>query len=371
MMFFLHLFLLLFAILPINLMATTFCEQELALPKIDPQLEKATNEIGRHSCSDEELMSAFCKTSQVPSLKSMKNFINSQKSSKLENENINGVQLEGESEVLLDAFRELSTPLHHLGLGISTLKKKTSLQKDYNINPDCKSVECAMTKIWGEKMGTQILYIYLAHGFNSSEHSYLHSTRFTEEEMEDVLLALGDLPTQYKKIGWHPNERGIKKERLERASMERPKGQRLSRFTATGLGGNKQIADATISLLELWTTQSRAKRQYTIYHEISHNIATHLHGLDLSEEWLKLSGWKKTSEEALFDPNETWKKNEDACFVSGYASEKPQEDFAESLTAYRYVSARFKEECPAKYKFIKEKVYNNQEYLSSSHCEKN
>lgn len=370
MVFILHLFLFSLLIFPMNLLADVSCGQKLSLPDIDPELSQLAHEIGRHSCSDEEVLTAFCKNTTAPSMALMQEFINSQKDQTLTSEDISGIKIEDESEILINAFRELTTPLHHIGFGLSTLAPKESLQVKYNINPECQKVECAIKKIWGEKMGTQILYTYLAHGYNSSEYSYIHSLRFSQEEMDEVLMALEDLPPFYQKLGWNEKARGIQKEKLANPANERASAQRLSRYSYSSPFNSKSIADATIGLFDLWTTQTPAQKQYTIYHELSHNIAIRLNKIDLSDEWLNLSGWRKISKIRGFDPNEKWEKKDDACFVSGYASEKPQEDFAESVTAYRYVGKRFKEMCPEKYAFIKDNVYQGMEYLNDKDCPK-
>lgn len=356
-------------LLPFNLWGMNLCVPQMGLPHIDPELEKVIPEVGRHSCSDEELLSAPCKTQNAPTLEEMQTFIQSQKASPSDNEEIQGISFKNESTSLLDAFRELTTPLHHLGLGLSLLGGHQALNEKYEIPSDCTDVLCASKKIWGEEIGTSILYIYLKYGFNSSEYSYGHSTRFSAEEVKDVLLALADMPSQFEKLGVAKEQPGIGKVKLENKLDERPRGKRLSRFKTTNQANLKQIADATISLMPLWSTLTPAKRQYTIYHELAHNMGHELGNIDLAPEWLKLSNWKKLTEEKPFDPDEKW-SHENGCFVSGYASEKPQEDFAESVTAYRYVPQRFKELCPEKYAFIKEKVYHNIEYLDSNHCEK-
>lgn len=360
--------LILLCFTPYASLANSLCTQEMGLPHIDPTLQKVMQEIGWHSASEEEVLEAPCKSHSLPSLEEMKIFIQDKRGNKNDDEEIQGINFKEESVTFLNAFRELVTPLHHLGFGLSLLSSKQSMNDKYEISSQCEDVICSVQRIWGEEMGIQVLYTYLKYGFNTSEYSYGHSSRYTADEMKDVILSLQDLPSHFEDLGWNKNHRGILKESLSSKTAERPKARRLSRFTIPNSSNSNQIADATISLMPLWSTFNSGKRQYTIYHELTHNMSYALDKIDTSKEWLKLSQWKKLSEDMVFDPNEKW-ESQDGCFVSGYAATKPQEDFAESVTAYRYAPHRFKDLCPEKYQFIKEKVYKNIDYLDPNSCE--
>lgn len=54
--------------------------------------------------------------------------------------------------------------------------------------------------------------------------------------------------------------------------------------------------------------------------------------------------------------------------ISKYGESNPSEDFAESLTAYRYNPAGLKKAAPEKYNFIKDRIFNGQEFINHSSC---
>src|SRR5690606_18869451 len=184
--------------------------------------------------------------------------------------------------------------------------------------------------------------------------AFSHSKAFSLDEIDDVLMALGDLPQHIVPLG-EPN-------------------QRLGRFSFPSTPENQGvIANANIWLFDLWSEQSRPKKQYTVYHELSHNVSIALNKIDKSKEWLELSGWERTNKEPqskveeAFD-NKSWVYKGDACLTSTYGAVNPEEDFAESMTSYRYSPHDFQKRCPEKYAFLKEKVYKGIEYTSTEAC---
>lgn len=72
---------------------------------------------------------------------------------------------------------------------------------------------------------------------------------------------------------------------------------------------------------------------------------------------LKLSGWKKLQD---------WEADENHCRVSNYGSTNPDEDFAETASAYRYNARDLQKRCPEKYEWMKARVFDNYEYLDST-----
>src|SRR5690606_25328348 len=95
-----------------------------------------------------------------------------------------------------------------------------------------------------------------------------------------VLLGLEDIPEHLVPIG-NPN-------------------QRLTRFlegyTLKDYGPGV-MANAVIMLFDLWKDDSSTSRQYTIFHEVSHNMASRLDEMDYNPEWLKLSSWIKKGDD--------------------------------------------------------------------------
>lgn len=257
-----------------------------------------------------------------------------------ENKTIHQVDLENESTENLKAFEDLTTMYNSFG-SVPWPEKQVPIQEKFQLNPECKKVKCAVEKIWGKELGTKILYMYFKYGFNGSEFAFTHAGRFEMDQMNDVLMSLGDIPEHFQPLG---------------------NNQRLSHLNFKADEANsKTIANAVIQLYDLWTKQTSPKRQYAVYHELAHNINYPLKQMDNSPEWLAMSGWVLKGEDWELDPAKS-------CVTSKYAATNPSEDWAEALTSYRYSPSVLKKECPQKYEFLKKKVYQGKEYTSAQAC---
>ena len=64
----------------------------------------------------------------------------------------------------------------------------------YDIDPECDKVFCALEKIWGADFASKMLYIRLKYLYNTSELAFTNSSRFRAHELDDILIALEDLP---------------------------------------------------------------------------------------------------------------------------------------------------------------------------------
>jgi hypothetical protein len=285
---------------------------------------------------------SFCLEATVPTSVDMKKIIDSKKTPG-KNETINGVALINEAPALIEAFGHLTTALDVYGMHEDPENQK-NIQTAYAINPECNKVECAVDKIWGKNMGLKMLYIILHHSYNTSELAFAYSSRFNPDELDDVLLALEDLPSFLIPLG-KPNQRLA----------------HFARHQRPPLIGPRAIANALVMLLDSWSNQPRKARRYTVYHELCHNIGTLFNSMDEDQSWLLKSDWIKKGED--------WFHGHKACFASPYAgSADPGEDWAESLASYRYNSNNFKQRCPDKYNFLKDVIYKDKEYLSNKSC---
>lgn len=303
------------------------------------QIQKLSQHLSWFSAEDFQIENAPCKSKKIPTSEELNSFIQSKLTKKaVLQEKINGVEFRDESPELLRAFKHFTTSLDELGLRIFPEKQK-NFQAEFSINPQCSKVHCALEKIWGKKTSEKMLYIYLKYNFNTSEYAFKDSDRFYDEELDDVLLALQDLPKQFLSLG-APNQR------LTPTFVSNEKG--------------KTIANAVIMLFDEWRKSFPIIRQYTLFHEFSHNIAYLFNRFDKSKEWLASSGWIKKGDE--------WTSAFDACFSSRYGASNPFEDFAESLSAYRYHGAQFKKDCPEKYELLKINIFKNSEYIDLSAC---
>ncbi|MFY7992649.1 MAG: hypothetical protein ACOVP4_05090 [Bacteriovoracaceae bacterium] len=315
------------------------CEESVILPLKTNDLTQVLDQVLLPRPSDEEIMNARCKTKSAPSLKEMESFINGN-TSLIKTEIINGVSIKNESPIAIEAFKDLTT---NKDFFFNTLMKEnqTQIQSKYSINPSCAKALCAVKKIWGDELGTKILYLKMRYGINSSELAYsdedMTAERFKIDEIDDIIMAIADLPKDYQSL--------FKNKPIIHMVLKKD------------IPTN--IANASIIVFNKWVEQSRAQRQFAIYHELIHNISSHKNEICESKDWRALSGWSSKNN------GKSWEYDlEKECFATNYAKKNSSEDFAESATVYRYAPEKFKEKCPKKYQFIKNKLFNNIEYTT-------
>ncbi len=318
--------------------------QENCAPAYLPQELSPLLEINRYvswnAASVQEVSGANCRKG-IPTPATMNALFNSF-SSPARSESVNGVELQNERPELIQAFRELTTM--RTPFGDRLLPESQINLSIYPIPASCKKVLCAMENIWGT-MASKMLYMKLHYDLNSSEHSIVNSSRFTDRELDDVLMGLGDLPPELIRAG-RPNQQIVHYHRGELPSFHQDR--------------NTQ-ADSLMNFYDRWSEKSSPSRQYVVFHEMAHNISHHLGNLDGSPRFLETAGWIKTGEE--------WEKSSQFCAVSNYGSTDPDEDFAETVAAYRYSPASLRDHCPGKYEYMKAVVFRGREYLNQANCQ--
>lgn len=288
-----------------------------------------------------QIRNAPCKTKDVPPDQEMLEFISKKAPGKSQG-TVHGVKFKDESPALVAAFKDFTTAKDIFGLSEMPANQK-KIQNEYQINPACEKVLCAMEKIWGRDNAIKMLYIKLKHNYNTSDLAFNNSSPFTAEELDHVLIGLEDIPATLVPIG-KPN-------------------QRLTHFKRGYTMANyddSTVANAVIMLFDRWDRESPEDKQYTIFHEVAHNISGNLNNMDESPAWLKLSGWVKKGND--------WKAQDKACFISNYGTTNPWEDFSEVVSAYRYNASGLKKNCPEKYAFAKDRIFKGLEFLDSKQC---
>lgn len=329
---------LLFCLLiPLNIYAQEeSCEHDHGL--VGKELSELIDWFG---AKDKQIQDAPCKSKFIPNEKKMLEYIEKKIPKKtIASKTVRGITFKDENPALIEAFKDFATLQDSIGFSVQD--KQKDLQKEFQIAPDCNKVLCALKKIWGDN-ATKMLYIKLKHNYNTSDLAFENSTRFSNKELDDVLLGLEDIPDHLVPIG-RPN-------------------QRLTRFTegyTLKNYGPGVVANAVIMLFDPWKGDSGSSRQYTIFHEVAHNMASRLNEMDYNPQWLKQSSWVKKGDE--------WSSGKDACFPSKYSATNPAEDFAETATTYRYNGKGLKENCPEKYDFMKKHVFKGIEYTDEKLC---
>ena len=276
------------------------------------------------------MQKAPCRSLKAPTMEEMDYVVRSNSRGDQVEKTINGVTLKDDPK-MLKMFENLTT----------NYQEPKNFQSLFSINPGCSNVACAISKIWGPKYGMQISYLYLHFGFNASEYRLPNTTRFNEDEMDDILIALKDFPNAFA-----PLTNG---------------NRQLTRYTRGKWDPEFRkgtYATSDVQVYDPWTRASAWERQQTIFHEVTHMLVEK--GTDYSPEWLNLGGWKGSGD--------NWTASKKNCMVGRYGSTDPGEDFAETAVAYRYNPSRLYKGCPEKYQYMK-KFFQGAEYFTASSCE--
>lgn len=291
------------------------------------------------AASDSDIKNAFCtrKTPFTPD--EMNQWLNTNKSSLSLSRNINGINFEDESPENLESFRLLTSFVDILG------KPMPERQKIFSST--CKKVDCAVKEIFGNDVGPQLLFMHRRYGMNGS-HIVKEATEaalWKKEELDTVLLALSDFPE-----GLMPVEES-----------------RTFIHAARESDNGRTIANAVITVYQLWNKQTKEQQRSTVVHELGHVIAK-VTDFDESQLWMKNSGWSKTTEIRNGISVEVPTAAKPETIVSKYGQTNEWEDLAESVVAYRYNPNALKEISPEKYKLVKKLIFDNVEYNSEEAC---
>ena len=255
-----------------------------------------------------------------------------------------GIKFEDEYPELIDLFDKLAT-------------KEGWITTNYQFDSNCKKVLCAVKEIFGRDVGSRILYIMQEYGLNGSHLSFRNTSNWNKEELDVLLQGLEDLPK-----GMLPLDDNRSFVRMKRGYT----------YTKYNIGDGCVGANSEIRFFDCWWEDFHgSNRMSVLAHEVAHYVGEEL-AIDDTPEWLSLSGWET---ELYYDSNRKlrsrWSANKDACFLSTYGQTKPAEDFAEMFVAYRYSSETLKKECPKKYNFMKDLVFNGIEFTKDKNfCEK-
>lgn len=115
----------------------------------------------------------------------------------------------------------------------------------------------------------------------------------------------------------------------------------------------------TIEVGRMWRKSSYKSRVYTIFHELAH-VLNYNH----TTLFINLNdGWHSVYFGRRLNPKDRSK------FVSSYAQSNSNEDWAESLSAYRLNPKLLKSRSIEKYNFIKDKVFFGIDYLKEESCQ--
>lgn len=342
------LFLSVFLFMHFSLYAQDVCNDE-KIPVIQEQAIDLLEPLF-HAATDEQVETSRCRNQFVPDADQV--YLMAESGQLPVSRSVNGVNFENEDPYLIELFEKLTTRTD--GIGYVDNKNKNDLSK-FKIDPNCRKVRCAMEAIWDEGQGPKLLYLLDQFDLNGSElrnssilewESY---RRMSPEELDSIIKSVHDMPRDQFPLS--------------------DRTQPISHVDSKTIQAQSTIANAVITLFDLWNKQSESHRQYTVFHEMAHNLSSKLGDIDSSPEWLELSGWEDSGKRDMFDrPEFTQNEERQGHMCSVYSMTNPAEDFAESVSAYRYNPKALKDRDPKKYEFIKEKVYKGREFNNKNQC---
>lgn|GEM_PF-2380013 len=262
---------------------------------------------------------------------------------------IYGIELIDERPRLVWALMKLLSPAQG-----NSKEAAINFQDKFRINPSCTKALCAAQKIFGKDVGPQMLFLMERFDVNTSPYSFVNADTFNASEIADVVRTFELVREEQVPFGM--NKQLIKFKRgYTRASYRQ--------------GDGEVLANASIELFDGWSRQSSLMRQYTLYHEFAHNYSDNqLNDYDRSATWLALGNWKEGKDgEYLVEKKKAMQGHP---FVSRYGEGNPFEDFAESVSAYRFNPSLLKQHSIDKYNLIKLYVFDGLEFTSEAQCRK-
>lgn len=286
------------------------------------------------SSSVEQIKNAACRRPMLEGSELIGQLESLQKNSPLISQKILGINFINQNETLLNNFKQLVITDDEF-IQVPEIDSVILLRA-----ANCNSVICAVKAIFGEKVGPKILFLKAKYGFNASHLVHENSFLVTEREINAMISAVAQYPDFIFPLVENKNNKMTKFTPNETLELYEYDTQ-------------ETLANATISLFDGWSSLSSEMMEYIVFHEIAHKLGRYLN-LDHSVYWSAISKCQDGSKE---------------CYVSTYAAKDQFEDFAESVTAYRYNSQALKKASAAKYKFIRETVFRNHEFINKENCQ--
>jgi hypothetical protein len=228
----------------------------------------------------------------------------------------------------------------------------------------CDTVLCALTRLFNsEESAHRVLTLGARNGYIISGNG---KQQWKPSEIREIDQAYAAVPEPLGNINHfisiHRIPDGYRDQNHSKntAAYAQIEIQNWGNNRITGIGKISFYENTFLSHLpnrELWTKEASV-------HELCHQY-------DFSG-YLAPSGRPISQQEnigfALLSWNEEdgkWVQQSDGKFVSDYAKTAPLEDFAESCMSCLLYPKRLKTSAPEKYQIIKEKIFNNQEFLET------
>lgn len=279
---------------------------------------KPTPTVPQQAVEDTHVKSAKCLVKSVQSY-SYENYLNKFKTGKTQKSiTINKKKFTNQYIQMIDLYRELT--------GYRT----------YRLNPSCESVECEIQSLFGESATNKLAKLYREFHFNASNLAHNKGSAFRERELDTIIYSFQQLP----KFMFENKTRYLIRD-----------SKNYTGFYAN-VAGYTEDGTGHITFFNKWLNSSRSTQVYTVIHEYGHLLGAKL-GIQQSYMWAMLSNWHNYDTDG---------ENESGAIISSYARGNPEEDFAESFSAYRFNPKLLKTHSPEKYNMLKSIVFLDNEY---------
>lgn len=251
----------------------------------------------------------------------------------LVNAEVAGFTFQAQPEPLVSAFRQMTR----------LLPSRKGAQAS------CHDVDCAARTVFGQEVGPRLLLLASVYRYNASAMGAEAARPWTAAELDELLAALGDMPASL-----FPLEDIDYRALVHRRAPEAPASGRAFELAAHAGEGSDGIVFA-----QGWLKTSAPERRAIVVHELAHEF-TRARGQTFNwrAPWSAAMATDARAAEATGQPG----------MASAYAGTNMDEDFAESVTAYRYMAPLLKRRAPARYAFLKEWMFDGLEYGAATRC---
>jgi hypothetical protein len=218
--------------------------------------------------------------------------------------------------------------------------------------PACRTPGCIVDHFYGAQRGPRLLRIAVDYGYIAVSGRHGH-VDWTASELDELHGALADLPANLS-----PFRSGGFRDLLL--------SQRVDGLITTVDGPMRLVAQAGepgggIVIGPAWNSLSQPARRAIVLHELAHEFAR-ARAADFN--------WRREWRSAMDSDAGAARANENIRgYVSRYALNSVEEDFAESVTAYRYIPGAVRGPAPARYAMLKEWMFDGLEYGSARTCD--
>lgn len=256
----------------------------------------------------------------------------------LVNARVIGIDFVSQPAPLVTAFRQITRLAPRSGEGVAD-----------RVPAGCHDVLCASRAIFGDEAGPRLLLIAAAYRFNASNLGELTSQSWSVEDLDRMIAAFDDMPK-----GFFPLTGGEFRALVHRDNESWWTPAPMQAFEVIARAGDREPG---IMIEDGWAQASDTERRVVLIHELAHEFTR-----------TQSRGWRTTWQQAVEADAEAAGGTSRPSVASVYAERNLDEDFAESVAAYRYIAPLLKTRAPHRYALLKDWVFKGAEYGSAKAC---